>query len=556
MKKTIALFKIMLDSTYGISSFKYKASKNHMEVLKFIGLMLILVVSLSPMLLGYIVYIESSYKGLQSYGAQGAVITLGVVLSSTLILILGLFYVISTFYFTSDMEHLITLPLRPAQILGAKFGVVLVSEYITELFIVLPPIIIYGIGEGAGVLYWIYALIGILIIPVIPLCIISMIAIVVMRVTNIGKKRDLYRTIGSLVVIFALMGIQFYIQNVAERGGIQKISNMLFSESGLINVIASAYPPAAWISKALIQSNGINGLVMLLFFLAASAVFLILFEYLGEKFFIGGYMGSGSVEAKRKRITDQKFVKETASKSKVMAVFWREFNILNRVPVFFINNVFIIVMVPFMFLMMYFLSPGEEMNELVNIIRAPRGIYIASLVAAGIAIFTAAANMTPSTSLSREGAQFFVSKYIPVSPHDQILGKVLHSFALISVGDLLASFTVGFIIRLPLIHLLTSFLISAAASWAIIEIGLMIDLTRPLLVWDNPQKAVKQNLNGVISMFFNALWPGLSLFATGRLISNPVFGYTLLLVLFLALDIIMYKVLMSYAQKRYADIEP
>ncbi|HBM74668.1 MAG TPA: hypothetical protein DD429_03840 [Clostridiaceae bacterium] len=239
-----------------------------------------------------------------------------------------------------------------------------------------------------------------------------------------------------------------------------------------------------------------------------------------------------------------------------MAVFWREFNILNRVPVFFINNVFIIVMVPFMFLMMYFLSPGEEMNELVNIIRAPRGIYIASLVAAGIAIFTAAANMTPSTSLSREGAQFFVSKYIPVSPHDQILGKVLHSFALISVGDLLASFTVGFIIRLPLIHLLTSFLISAAASWAIIEIGLMIDLTRPLLVWDNPQKAVKQNLNGVISMFFNALWPGLSLFATGRLISNPVFGYTLLLVLFLALDIIMYKVLMSYAQKRYADIEP
>lgn len=556
MKKTAALFKILLNSTYGISSFRYRASKNRREILKLAGLLTLIVLSLTPVLLGYVLYMAASYKALKAYGMQAAVITVGVVFSSSLVLFFGLFYVISTFYFSNDMEHLITLPLMPYQILGAKFGVVLVSEYITLVPVVLPPVIIYGAGEDAGILYWAYSLIGMLFIPVVPLCIASIIAVVVMRFTNIGKRRDLYRIIGGVAAIFVIMGVQFYIQRAAVSGDAEKIRSILFSKEGLINSVASTFPPAAWITRALVQYNSINGLVFLALFMATSVVFLMAFEYVGEKFFLGGYVGSSEVVAVRKHISEERLIKKTSARSRVAAIFWREFKILNRVPVFFINNVLPIVLVPFIFVMVYFLSESSEISALMEIAQSPDGMYMISLIAAGIAVFTSVANMTPSTSFSREGAQFFVSKYIPVPPREQIMGKALHSLALMSAGDLLACVTIGFIIRMPFAYILGGLLISVFASIGIIEIGLMIDLRKPLLAWDNPQKAVKQNINGVISMFINMLWTGIMLFAAGKFISNPVLGYLILSGGFLLVDFIMYKMLMLYAEKRYEDIEP
>jgi ABC-2 type transport system permease protein len=44
------------------------------------------------------------------------------------------------------------------------------------------------------------------------------------------------------------------------------------------------------------------------------------------------------------------------------------------------------------------------------------------------------------------------------------------------------------------------------ASIPMLELGFIIDIYRPLLVWDNPQRAVKQNMNVVVAMLISLVY--------------------------------------------------
>jgi ABC-2 type transport system permease protein len=61
--------------------------------------------------------------------------------------------------------------------------VVLCYEYLTELPFLLPPILVFGVKSGAPPLYWLYAGLGFLALPLVPLTLASLLSIVVMRFT-------------------------------------------------------------------------------------------------------------------------------------------------------------------------------------------------------------------------------------------------------------------------------------------------------------------------------------------------------------------------------------
>lgn len=555
MKKMFSLFKILFNSWYGISSFRDKAKRKKTEILKLAGMITVIVIALAPILIGYIAFMIMFYNAFVMMGQPGVIITMGTVASSLVVLLFGFLFIISTFYFTKDTEHLVSLPLAPSAILGAKFGVVLSTEYITELPIVLPPIIIYGIKSGAGLLYYIYSVIGILTVPVIPLCLTSIIAVVIMRFINIGRKKDLFSIIGGIVGIFLILAIEVVLQRTAISGDPQAIIKVLFAQNGLVNTIAREFPPARWISLSLINYNSFEGLLNMLIFLGVTAAFIVSFGFLGQKLFLGGYLGFHEVEAKRKSIDEEHLSEEITARSKTWAIFWREFKILNRVPIFFMNCTLVVFLVPVIFLIMPLMGGSEMSKALAPLINGSHGIYLATLAAAGIGIFTSATNMTAPTSISREGAEFFVSKYIPVSPREQILGKYLHAVIIDLSGDILTVIVIWLILKLSLPNLFIILVITSLAAAPITAIALIIDLFKPYLNWDNPTKAVKQNINGVASMLFNALWNIGLLFAAGKLINNSGLAYAIIAVIYIVLGIVTYKALMKYANARYTTLE-
>ena len=82
---------------------------------------------------------------------------LGILAGQLLILIFGIYYILSAFYFSRDLNMLIPLPVRPSEVLISKFIVLMVNEYLTVAVIVLPFVVTFGVLDAGGFGYWMSA---------------------------------------------------------------------------------------------------------------------------------------------------------------------------------------------------------------------------------------------------------------------------------------------------------------------------------------------------------------------------------------------------------------
>ncbi len=125
------------------------------------------------------------------------------------ILLFGLYYVISAFYFSRDLEFLIPLPLKPFEVMASKFAVIMINEYLTVMIIVLPVLVGYGVLARGGLPYWTNGVLVYLLLPVIPLAVVSLLVVLMMRFVNLSRKKDALILAGSVLLIAVGMGLQF-----------------------------------------------------------------------------------------------------------------------------------------------------------------------------------------------------------------------------------------------------------------------------------------------------------------------------------------------------------
>lgn len=139
MNRFWSLLKMLLINSFGISGLQIMNTKNRTKYLKKLGLGIIVMAALAPTLYLYIWLLIRGFDLLAPIGQQGAILTLGLVMVSSIIFFFGIFYVINFFYFAADAPNLLALPLRGWEVLGARFAVILCYEYLTELPFLLPP---------------------------------------------------------------------------------------------------------------------------------------------------------------------------------------------------------------------------------------------------------------------------------------------------------------------------------------------------------------------------------------------------------------------------------
>jgi len=163
-----------------------------------------------------------------------------------------------------------------------------------------------------------------------------------------------------------------------------------------------------------------------------------------------------------------------------------------------------------------------------------------------------------SSSFSREGRKFWVSKVIPVDYRQQILAKFLHSMAIAGLGIVSATAVLVFRFHMDVEKWLPSLALALPVTAFLTCVNLAIDLARPLLDWISPQKAMKQNLNVLIAMLLDLgflFLYGLAFVSLGKSgLSVPaVIG--ILLALSLGLAGLAYMLILRFALRRYPSIE-
>lgn len=502
------------------------------------------------------IIISELYDSLAPMGLQSLILRLIVPAAGIMVFMFGIFYVMNVFYFSKDVDNYLYLPVKAGEILTSKFLVSLVYEYFLMVIIFVPLLVIFGVKDSAGILYYVYSIIALLFIPVVPLVAASIISMVIMRFSKKFKNRDRFNMIAGVISLFLALGLNFglqYVTRVLSEGQtvIQDISQL-----PALKVTAYVFPTNHFAVESLISYGSMKGLLSLVIMIVIALASILLFYFVGNALYFKGVMGVTESKADRKVLTSEQMLKETSSRNVLLSYSLKELKLVLRTPVYFMNCVLISLIYPLFFLLPFAMGSSEdaqEMDAALQFIRnVDSGVLIMVMVGAGFLM--GSINIISSTAISREGKNFFVVKYIPVSYMTQIYAKILSSFYVEAMGMVILYLILIFLLKVSPMILAVSFILVLMASLVVNQIGILFDILWPKLNWDMEQKAVKQNLNSILHMFLGFALTALCVYLGVRF--NPTF-FTVFMISFVVLGIIillMHFVLKDRVSKKFETL--
>jgi ABC-2 type transport system permease protein len=503
MKPFLSFLKMQMNVNYGLSALKYRFTREKKKRWEPVLIGAVIIVSFLPLMAIYVGLMLAMFAAGTIIGQPEMVLAVSSVLAQIVILIFGLFYIMGTFYFSRDIETFVPLPLKPYEVVGGKFAVIMVNEYLTSLPIMLPPIIIYGAGTNQGILYWLKSLVLLAVTPALPLSAAALIILLLMRVVNLRRYKDLLAVVGGLLAIVIGMGSSMFFQNIPENP--EDIQNFFTTQTGLVDMIGSRFPPSIWATRGLARPD-IAGWGYFMLYLAVCAALMALLLWISNLVFYKALLAGQEVSRKRKDISKSRAGNRSGRmNSPVTAIAKREWKLLTRTPLYVLNGLVGTIIGPIIILMMLMFGNDPEMAELMATLSDPGVIPYAVLACTGLMIFTAGMNLVASTALSREGQTIWIAKMLPVSAKQQVAGKLLVSYAVSAIGVLMTSLIMLIFFKFPILWVIGSTVVGLIGSVPMVALSLFIDVFHPKLVWNSEQEAMKQNMNGGIGMLLSLL---------------------------------------------------
>ena len=500
MSRLPALLGAGLRQNFALALLKHKVLKQRKDFW-LVALFALGMVSVIPVIVLYFRLLGLVFSLLRSQGQETALLTLAILAGQLLILVFGLFYVLSAFYFSRDLEFLVSLPARPYEVIAAKFGVILVNEYLTVVFLVVPAFIVFGVQAAKPLAYWPLAGLVFLLLPVIPLALSGLLVMAMMRVVNVSRKKDFFLLAGSLALITGVLFLQL---GLAGNRSPEELLKFFTAADGLARLVGEKFPPCIWASRLLAAGFRGRGPGYLALFGGLSVAVLLLLLWAAEKLFYRGLIGLSEMAARRKKLSPAALAARfTRRHSAWAAILLREWKLMNRTPIFLLNGIVSVVLIPVMLFFMLRSSSDSAAAALLKLL-ASGDLTAVTLFAAAFFVVCGCLNGTASSTFSREGRNFWISKVIPVAPGRQAMGKFLHSYIVAVLGILGGALAARLVLGLGWESVLPAGLLALAAGAFLTAANMAVDLSRPLLNWTSPQRAIKQNLNVLLAMALDA----------------------------------------------------
>src|SRR5690554_464231 len=522
-----------------------------------IFLIVMLALTVPFMLIGIVALFSSLIGAFMQIGQAGLVLKLGIGINSAIIFIFGIFYVMSSFYFSSDVEYLLPLPLKPWEIVSAKLIVVIIYEFIVTGVLYLPLLFTYGIRLGMGPLYYVYGLIVFVLLPIVPLALASFLVMLIMRFTNLKRHKDFLKVLAGMLGLFVGLGINMLLQNVSTDLSPEALLEMLESGSNsLVNVIPDIFPAAGWASQALVYSSSLKGLLNLILFVGVTLGAYGLITAFGQVIYLKGAVGLSEAGSSRQNKAIGQVVEKSRSRSALLSYCLVEIRLLVRTPIYFLNCVVMNFLWP-LFLLIPLLTSGDQamaFDEITRVISNPENAGIVLAAAFAMAVFMGASNGISSSAMSREGENIYVKKYLPVSYIVQLNAKLLSAMLIGFAAILVLVLLCIILFKMPLFLGLLMLITSPLALLFVSLTGLMIDLVNPNFTWDNEQKAVKQNINVFFNVIIGMIMAPLVIVPTIIIKWTLASSLAILCIGFLVLDILMYSILATRGVKIFSSI--
>ena len=480
---------------------------------------------------GYLIYFINYLLGLVDiFKAQGLgelFLLLGLVTYTSLIIFLGISQVLSKLYFSDDISMLLPLPVSAADILGSKLISITVNSLLFALITVLPISLKYG-GDW---FFYLSAILGAVAATLLTISLIAMIEIVLMRFFNrLPNLKSLLQIVSMFMVIIFVLGFQWLMKlgqdmNISPESLPQLIEEL----SGKIYLLL---PQVKLWMIALTESALWERLGALLLLLASALIIWQLVSRLGSRLFIKG-LADNRVIAVRKHMLKRK---TPGVRPVFLDIALKEIAEILKTPIYFFNIASIGVLIPILLMFPILINEGgdnflSDINGLYGALEFSLGNNIGVGLLIGLlgSIFFGVTSQSAVSSITREGKRLWLVQTLPVKVKDQVNGRLVASYVFQTVGILPSALILWLLLRPPLEMVVAFFLGVGITAWMTSNLGLLIDILRPKLNWDNPQEAIKQNMNIFLFVMGSFGYLGLIIFSLVKLFENKLIEYSSLL---------------------------
>ena len=504
------LTKIFLKSAYQDINIINKETKKINKRSVFVWL--ILIVSLA------LFYISNEIiKALVSSGYPEVFLSIYFLVLAIFIMFQTILVCTNIFYFSKDIELILPFPIKPVNLLIAKFNTLICTLYVSEAIFGIIPICIYGILTHSTLLFYIYAVLIFIFFPVFLALVLSIIMMFVMKISKFIKNKEIFQTIITLLLVTSIFIVEYNVINniFIQNKEIEIVENNFQIADKLIefnNKIETSNKLFLVINPAVkvLKNSNLQNIFEIIKIILIDFITFIIFIFIGKKTYLKDILKNTSylIKTSNKRINLYKKCKKNII---FKAYIKKEFKNLFRNSMVFMQCVYpMIISLITVIIISIILLP--KLNEVLNnpdikqlIGNLEFDLSIVYIILSGIQVLFM---ISPAslTSISRDGKNASFMKYIPISYFRQILYKGLPQIfinsisVIIIVGILYYAFPSIGIVNVLLVFI-SSMILNALNSYSMI----IVDLLNPKLEWDSEYEILKQNNNRYFQYAFTVI---------------------------------------------------
>ena len=432
----------------------------------------------------------------------------------------SIFESLNVLFFSKDLKLLNRMPIKSIDIVHAKLVRMITSEYEMELIMLAIPMIVYGLMVGLTYQFYIFVGIVLLLIPIIPITLVSTIIAIIMRFTNLikDKTKVMYITIIlSIIVLNILLSILYPNAKI----DVEAFRNSISGANGLSLLITNRFGFIRPIMNSLIYYDSMDGLKYVGVYLAENIAFYIASLLIISPLYLKGTIGTTLNNERKKLVKTELDLKNVKQRNSSIAYVLKEFKLIARSPIFLIECIIWPLICPIAVFII-----GILMAILAN--KLGVDILIITLkrinTSWGTAMFMSIAqvfymmNFNSIISFSKEGRWSILSKVVPIELDKQfslkmVIGKLTNFLGILVV-------TIWYYLCCKNGIRTIALLICCIQLSDIGEkFKLYIDLKNPKISWESEYTMMKQNTNVMYELFYT-LCTMIALVAIAFIINN------------------------------------
>ncbi len=409
----------------------------------------------------------------------------------------------NVFYFSKDIENVLHLPIKPIEILIAKLNTVLFMNYELELLFAAVPLLNYGIYNNAELSYIFNLILLLVIFPTFAVLVVSLIMLILMKTIKLFKNKELMQFIIGFLFMFVLLffsnkALTYTFKNAEYINENQELvlnninNNIVKINSYFLNIKPTAN---------ILQEKGIFKILFnYLKLIFINVIAFLIFIYLGDKLYLKQLL-KANFYTKKKKIKKEKVNKKVKRKSIWDAFITKEFKVLLKNPLFFMQTLYPVFMTTLtvcviIIALVPVFNKAIHMAENKEILENLKFNIEAVCIIIGITQVVGLLNNSSITAFSRDGKSAYISKSLPISLYKQFIYKNIPQVFINTISSIIILFVIVY--KIPVIGIKYYFIIFGISLILTIinsYILCLIDLLMPKLEWDAEYDILKNNKN-------------------------------------------------------------